>query len=53
MVPKSDQPRSSFIHMSSPPSATPTAVPKRDQSGLTLRTRLRSLPMAEERQEFS
>ena len=45
-VPKSEKPNSVFVHMSRPPSATPTSVPKRDQSGLTLRTRFRSLPMS-------
>ena len=31
-----------LIHMSRPPSATPSTVPKRDHSGLTLRTGFRS-----------
>ncbi|MCY1301236.1 hypothetical protein D9M70_508340 [compost metagenome] len=39
--------------MSRPPSATPTAVPNFDHSGLTLRTRFRSWPMALSRQPRS
>src|SRR5579863_3488422 len=51
-VPNSENP-SVLHHMSMPPSATPRMVPNLDHSGLTLRTRYRSLPTAESRQAFS
>src|SRR6476620_6346767 len=44
-VPNSEKP-SVLHHMSKPPSATPMMVPNFDHSGLTLRTRGRSLPHA-------
>ena len=53
IVPKGDQPNSSVSHMSSPPKATPAAVPYFDHSGLTLRTRFRSVPIGEARQASS
>src|SRR5215212_3566622 len=51
-VPNSEKPRV-LHHMSIPPSATPTTVPNLDHSGLTLRTRYKSLPTEESRQAFS
>src|SRR3981189_3967648 len=50
-VPANEQP-SVLHHISMPPSATPTMVPNFDHSGLTLRTRYRSLPTAEPRPAF-
>jgi len=49
-VPKGEAPKIELIHMSTPPRMTPPIVPNFDQSGLTLRTGQRSLPMALERQ---
>jgi hypothetical protein len=47
------EPVSWFSHMSSPPSPTPSHVPKRDQSGFTLRTRFRSVPISLSRHSAS
>src|SRR5690606_38984319 len=52
-VPKGEKPNSVLHHMSRPPSPMPTTVPNRDQSGLTLRTFFRSLPMSLPRQACS
>src|ERR1700760_2538989 len=50
-VPNNEKP-SVLHHISMPPSATPTMVPNFDHSGLTLRTRYRSLPTGESRHAF-
>src|ERR1700677_4005914 len=46
-VPNIEAPNSSLVHMSNPPSVTPTARPSLLQSGLTLRTLRRSRPISE------
>src|SRR5271154_3489210 len=51
-VPNSEKPKV-LHHMSMPPSATPMMVPNFDHSGLTLRTRNRSLPTGDDRHAFS
>ena len=51
-VPNSEKP-SVLVHMSKPPSAIPRYVPKRDHSGLALRTFQRSGPIADERHAAS
>ncbi|MNE67722.1 hypothetical protein D3C80_1633440 [compost metagenome] len=52
-VPKKEKPNSWFVHMSRPPRPTPTSVPNFDHSGLTLRTRFRSLPISPSRHSAS
>src|SRR5262249_60606190 len=51
-VPNSEKP-AVLVHISKPPRAMPRKVPKRDHSGLALRTFHRSAPIAEERQAAS